>query len=99
MFEDEIEELTFSDILVDVYLLEQKVETLDEDTLISDITEICYLIEGKDSERIQQLIFKNHGGMDLEDNEYQFLKNVYITYFTHYAILVDEKQDDEETAQ
>ena len=94
MFEDMM--LTYTDIDLDIVKLREEVDTLDDDSLVDEVGSLRYNIEGKESERIEHIVFKNYSNEDLEEEERQFLRDIYVIYYAEFAILVDREEDEEE---
>ena len=94
LFEDMM--LTYTDIDLDIVKLREEVDTLDDDSLVDEVGSLRYNIEGKESERIEHIVFKNYSNEDLEEEERQFLKDIYVIYYAEFAILVDREEDEEE---
>jgi len=94
LFEDMM--LTYTDIDLDIVKLREEVDTLDDDSLVDEVGSLRYNIEGKESERIEHIVFKNYSNEDLEEEERQFLKDIYVIYYAEFAILVDMEEDEEE---
>ena len=94
LFEDMM--LTYTDINLDIVKLREEVDTLDDDSLVDEVGSLRYNIEGKESERIEHIVFKNYSNEDLEEEERQFLKDIYVIYYAEFAILIDTGDDEEE---
>lgn len=94
-FSDLFEEPSYSEILASVRFLEKEVENIDQDTLIDEISGIQHNIEGNESKRVQNLIFKAYADVDLTEEEMSFLRRVYVLYYCQFAYIVDEKEYDE----
>lgn len=94
LFEDMM--LTYTDIDLDIVKLREEVDTLDDDSLVDEVGSLRYNIEGKESERIEHIVFKNYSNEDLEEEERQFLRDIYVIYYAEFAILVDMEEDEEE---
>ena len=89
-------EPSYSEILSGVEFLRKEVENLDQDSLIDEISGIQHNIEGYESKKIQNLIFKAHADADLTEKEMSFLRNIYVLYYCQFAYIVDEKEYDNE---
>lgn len=97
MSDDEIfgrEPLTYTDILLQIEQLKSEVENLDDDSLVDEVAALQYNIEGRESNRIHKIALKNFHNEDITQKDRDFLKNIYLTYYSAYAILVDDEGDD-----
>lgn len=90
------DEFGYSEISAYVDQIKQEVETLDTDTLIEEMQDIKYHIIGKELEKVEYLIFKVYADEDLEEEEVQFLRNIFLIYHCPCAIVVDEQYEDED---
>lgn len=88
------DELTYTDIIENIDNIKAEIENLDDDSLVDELQEVRYHIEGKESEKLERIIFKNHADVDLTEKDRQFLKDLYVLYHSSYAIMVDEEEDD-----
>jgi hypothetical protein len=91
---DLFDSLTYTDIFLDIEEVKQEVANLDDDSLVDELRAIQYYIDGKEAERIERIVFKNHADVDLTDDDRDFLTNVYVLHHSKYAMLVDEEEDD-----
>jgi hypothetical protein len=88
--------LTYTDISLDINKLRDEVDNLDEDSLVDEVGALRYNIDGKESEKIEHILFKNYSNEELDDDELQFLRDIYVIYYAEFAILLDTNEDDEE---
>jgi hypothetical protein len=91
---DLFDELTYTDIHMNLEELKVEVATLDDDSLIEEVNEIQHRIIGKESDRIEHLVYKNYNGSDFNDDDLEFLRGIYLTYFAQYAVMLDSEEDD-----
>ena len=86
--------LTYTDIVLELEEVRGEVSRLDDDSLV----EACYVIQnhidGKEADKIERIVFKNHADIDLSRDERKFLKNVYVLHYCRYGMLIDEEDDD-----
>jgi len=94
--DDYYEDPTYTHILVDIMGLREESEQFTQERMMEEISGIHYHIKGKDSEKVQHLIFKDYADQKLDKDEMEFLKNIYVIYYCHYALVVDEPEDDDE---
>jgi hypothetical protein len=85
---------TYSDMVLNLNELREEISTLDDDSLIDEINDVQYLIVGKESDKIQNLIYKNNQGIQFTMPEREFLENVYLTYYSVYCISIDEEDEE-----
>jgi hypothetical protein len=88
--------LTYTDILLQIEQLRSEVENLDDDSLVDEVAALQFNIEGRESNRIHKIALKNFSNQDISEKDRNFLKNIYLTYYSAYAILVDDEEDDHE---
>lgn len=88
-FFDLMDDPSYSEILASIQFLEKEVENLDQDSLIDEISGIQHNIEGYESQKIQNLIFKAYADADLTDEEMEFLRRVYVLYYCQFAYNLD----------
>ncbi len=88
-------EPSYGEMLKHIEDIKKEVKNLDEDSLINEVMAIQHYIIGKEADKIQYLIFKNNSNELLDDDELDFLKNVYLIYHCGCAIIVDEPEEDE----
>lgn len=93
-FYDILGDPTYGEILASIKFLEKEVENLDQDSLIDEISGIQHNIDGYESRKIQNLIFKAHADADLTEEEMAFLRRVYVVYYCQFAYIVDELEDE-----
>lgn len=93
LFEDMM--LTYTDISLDITKLREEVDNLDDDSLVDEVGSLRYNIDGKESEKIEHILFKNYSNEDLDEDELKFLRDIYVIYYAEFAILVDSDADDE----
>lgn len=86
---------TYSDMVLNLNELREEIATLDDDSLIDEINDIQYIISGKESDKIKNLIHKNNKNVEFTDLDRQFLENVYLTYYSVYCITIDDEYDEE----
>jgi hypothetical protein len=89
--------LTYTDILLQIEQLRSEVENLDDDSLVDEVAALQFNIEGRESNRIHKIALKNFSNQDISEKDRDFLKNIYLTYYSAYAILVDDEEDDHES--
>jgi hypothetical protein len=89
--------LTYTDILLQIEQLRSEVENLDDDSLVDEVAALQFNIEGRESNRIHKIALKNFSNQDISEKDRNFLKNIYLTYYSAYAILVDDEEDDHES--
>jgi predicted DNA binding protein len=94
-FFDDGFEPTYSDMVANLKEVRDEVETLDQDSLIDEISGMQHNLEGKESEKVQRLIFKAHADVDLTEKEMEFLQNVYVLYYSPFGLFIDEADEDE----
>jgi hypothetical protein len=86
--------LTYTDIIRQIDALKSEVDNLDDDSLVDEVNALQYNLDGPESRKIAKIALKNFSNEDLSEEETEFLKNVYITYYSAYAVLVDEEEED-----
>lgn len=86
----------YTDIARNLMFLQEEVKSLDIDSLIDEISGLQYQVEGDDSDKISALIFKHHAEEELTEDEDQYLRNVYVLFYSRYGVLIDEPEDDDE---
>jgi len=96
-FGQDLVQLTYTDILLQIEQLRSEVGNLDDDSLVDEVSALQFNIDGKESNRIHKIMLKNHNNMDISEDDRNFLKNIYLTYYSAYAILVDDEEDDHES--
>ena len=89
-------EPTYSDMVANLKEVRDEVETLDQDSLIDELSGVQHNLEGKESEKVQRLIFKNHADVDLTEEEMEFLRNIYVLYYSPFGLFVDDAEEDED---
>jgi hypothetical protein len=89
--------LTYTDILLQIEQLRSEVDNLDDDSLVDEVAALQFNIEGRESNRIHKIALKNFSNQDISEKDRDFLKNIYLTYYSAYAILVDDEEDDHES--
>lgn len=92
---DDVAEITYSDILVDIRKLESEVSNLDDDSLLDEVDHIQHIIVGKESTRIQAIVSKSKLGANLNREDKRFLKEIYVAFYSKYIIPVDYEEEDE----
>lgn len=86
----------YTDIARNLLFLKEEVKSLDIDSLVDEINGLQYQVEGDDSNKISTLIFKHHAEEELTVDEDQYLRNVYVLFYSRYGVLIDEPEDDDE---
>jgi hypothetical protein len=87
--------LTYTDINLDISRLKKDVEKLDDDSLVDEVGSLRYAIDGKEAEKIEHILFKNYSEEVLDEEDLNFLRDVYVLYYAEFAILIDTDEDDE----
>lgn len=90
------DEFGYSEILNYLNKIKEEAYSLDVDTLIEEMQDIKYHIIGKELDKVEYLIFKAYADEDLEDQEIEFLRNVFLIYHCPCAIVVDEQHEEDE---
>lgn len=93
LFEDQ---MGYTDICLDIMKLQEEVESLDVDSLIDETRSLVSIITGSENSKLNHLIFKHDSDIDLFPDEVEFLKNVYITYYSGFAYFVDDEDEEDE---
>lgn len=87
---------SYADITQNIEFTRKEVDNLDQDSLIDEVSGIQHNITGDASTNIQHLIFKAHADQELDEEEMQFLRDVYVIYYCQYCVVVDEPEEDDE---
>lgn len=87
---------SYGEILASIQFLEREVENLDQDSLIDEISGIQHNVDGYESKKVQNLIFKAYADSELTEEEMAFLRRIYVLYYCQYAYIVDEKEEEDE---
>lgn len=86
---------SYGEILVSLQFLEKEVENLDQDSLVDEISGIQHNIDGYESKKVANLVFKAYTDKELSDEEMSFLRRIYVLYYCQFAYIVDEQEDED----
>jgi hypothetical protein len=95
MFDLDDLEPTYTDIILNIEYLRNEAVKLDSDSLIDEISGVVHNIIGETGDKINMLTFKVNSGGDLTEEDLEFLRNVYVTYYVGYTLVLDEEYETE----